>query len=227
MSRGPAIVLLSGGLDSATVLALAMRDGFEVHALTVRYGQRHALEVDRARAITRSLGAESHRIIEVDLGVAGASSLTDAALPVPRGRSEEEIGSGIPSTYVPARNTVLLALALSWAEAIGARDLFIGVNAVDFSGYPDCRPEFLEAFEALASVATREGVRGEGFRVHAPLLNLTKGEIVKTATELGVDLSLTFSCYDPAPEGSPCGECDACRLRAKGFREAGLPDPAL
>ena len=226
MARGAAVVLLSGGMDSATTLALAVRDGFETHALTVAYGQRHGVEIERARELAKALGVASHRVVEVDLSVPGGSSLTDTTLAVPRSRSDDDIASGIPSTYVPARNTVLLSLALSWAEALGAQDLFIGVNAVDYSGYPDCRPAFLEAFEGLARVATRAGVEGRGVRVRAPLLKLSKAEIVRRAVELGVDLSRTVSCYDPSPEGTACGQCDACRLRARGFKEAGLKDPA-
>jgi 7-cyano-7-deazaguanine synthase len=220
-----AVVLLSGGLDSATTLAVAVREGYEAHALTVRYGQRHAIEVERAREIATALGATSHRVAAVDLDFPGGSALTDPAIAVPRSRTDEEIGKGIPPTYVPARNTVLLSVALSWAEVLGARDLFVGVNAVDFSGYPDCRPEFLRAFEALAAVATRAGSEGEGFRVHAPLLESTKAEIVRRALELGVDVARTVSCYDPGDGGEACGECDACRLRARGFREAGVDDP--
>jgi len=226
MSRGAAVVLLSGGMDSATTLALAVRDGFEAHALSVAYGQRHGVEIERARELAKALGAASHRVVGVDLAVPGGSSLTDTTLSVPRSRSDDDIAAGIPSTYVPARNTVLLSLALSWAEALGAQDLYIGVNAVDYSGYPDCRPAFLEAFESLARVGTRAGVEGRGVRVHAPLLKLSKAEIVRQAVELGVDLSRTVSCYDPSPEGGACGQCDACRLRARGFKEAGLKDPA-
>ena len=222
-----AVVLLSGGMDSATTLARAIRDGFEAHALTLDYGQRHRREVECARRVASALGAASHRVTALDLSVPGASSLTDPDVEVPRDRTHEQIGSGIPSTYVPARNTVLLAVALSWAESLGAGDLFIGVNAVDYSGYPDCRPEFLEAFEALARLATRAGVQGEAIRVHAPLSGLSKAEIVREAVRLGVDLGQTLSCYDPTPEGRPCGGCDACRLRARGFEEAGVEDPAL
>jgi len=225
MSSARAVVLLSGGLDSATTLALAVREGFEVHALTIDYGQRHRMEVDRARALAPSLGARSHRVLHLDMTYPGSSALTDPGIPVPRSRTEAEMGSGIPPTYVPARNTVLLALALSWAETLEARDLFIGVNAVDYSGYPDCRPAFLRAFETLARVSTRAGIEGTAFRIRAPLMDLSKGEIVRKAVELGVDLSVTFSCYDPAPGGTPCGECDACLLRARGFAEAGLEDP--
>jgi 7-cyano-7-deazaguanine synthase len=222
-----AVVLLSGGMDSATTLADAIAQGFEAHALTVRYGQRHEVELERAAALARAVGAASHRMASVDLAFAGGSALTDPSIPVPKSRTDETIGAGVPPTYVPARNTVLLSLALAWAEALGARDLFIGANAVDYSGYPDCRPAFLEAFEALARVATRAGVEGEPFRVHAPLMRLTKGEIVRRALELRVDLSLTWSCYDPAPGQVPCGQCDACLLRARGFRDAGIEDPAL
>ncbi len=220
-----AVVLLSGGLDSATTLVEAIRQGFEAHALTVRYGQRHDLEIESAAAVARAAGAASHRVATVDMAFAGGSALTDPSLPVPKSRTEEAIGVGVPSTYVPARNTVLLSLALAWAEVLGARDLFIGATAVDYSGYPDCRPEFLGAFETLAAVATKAGIEGESFRVHAPLLRMSKGEIVRRALDLGVDLSLTWSCYDPAPGRAPCGRCDACVLRAKGFREAGVPDP--
>jgi 7-cyano-7-deazaguanine synthase len=226
MAARRAVVLLSGGLDSATTLAVALREGYEAHALTVRYGQRHAVEVERAGEIATALGAASHRVVAVDLGLLGGSALTDPAIPVPRGRTDDEIGERIPATYVPARNTVLLSVALAWAEVLGARDLFVGVNAVDYSGYPDCRPEFLRAFEALTAVATRAGVEGKRFRVHAPLLEATKAEIVRRALDLGVDLGRTVSCYDPGGDGEPCGECDACRLRQRGFREAGVDDPA-
>jgi len=222
-SGGPrAVVLLSGGLDSATVLALAVEEGYEVHALTVRYGQRHALEVSRAEALARALGAREHRIVDLDLGFVGASALTDPAIAVPEAGTDP----GIPATYVPARNTVFLALALAWAEALEAEAVFVGVNAVDYSGYPDCRPEFLQAFEALARRATRRGVEGAGFRVRAPLLHWSKGRIVREALRLGVDPAATLSCYDPGPDGVPCGRCDACALRERGFREAGVEDPA-
>jgi 7-cyano-7-deazaguanine synthase len=224
----PAIVLVSGGMDSAVTLAEAVRRGFRAHALSFDYGQRHRHELDAARRVAESLGAAEHRIVTLDLSVFGGSALTDE-LEVPKDRDEAEIGVGVPATYVPARNTVFLSVALAWAEALGARDLFLGVNAVDYSGYPDCRPEFLEAFERLADLATRAGVEADGprFRVHAPLLRLTKGGIVRRALALGVDLSRTTSCYDPAPDGAPCGACDACRLRARGFAEAGVDDPAL
>ena len=221
-----AVALLSGGLDSAVAAAEARAAGFEVHALTVLYGQRHAVEVEAARAVARHLGCASHREVSVDLASFGGSSLTDPAAAVPRDRDEAALSVGIPSTYVPARNTVLLSLALSLAEARGARDLFLGVNAVDYSGYPDCRPEFLEAFERLARVATKAGVEGEPFRIRAPLVLLSKADIVRRGIALGVDLGLTRSCYDPDAAGRGCGRCDSCRIRAKGFRDAGVPDPA-
>ncbi len=222
----PAVVLLSGGLDSATVLALARRDGFVPYALSVDYGQRHRAELAAARRVAAALGAAAHRVVPLDLASFGGSALTDPAIRVPKHRSAGEIGAGIPVTYVPARNTVLLALALAWAETLGAFDLYLGVNAVDYSGYPDCRPAFLEAFERLANVATAAGVEGRGrFRVRAPLLELSKAEIVRLGTELGVDYSLTVSCYEADGDGRACGACDACLLRRKGFREAGLPDP--
>jgi 7-cyano-7-deazaguanine synthase len=226
MSEKRAVVLLSGGLDSATTLAIARSRGFEIYALTVHYGQRHAVEVERAAEVARSLGAAEHRVVPVDLTFAGGSALTDPAIPVPDAPAGEEIGSSIPPTYVPARNTVLLALGLAWAETLGARDLFVGVNAVDFSGYPDCRLEFLEAFENLARLATRAGAEGTEFRVHAPLLRWKKAEIIRAATDLGVDLSRTISCYAPGPDGRACGRCEACALRARGFRDAGIDDPA-
>lgn len=219
-----AVVLLSGGLDSATAAAVARREGFELHALTVRYGQRHEREVDAARRVAASLGVARHVELDVDLAAFGGSSLTGAG-EVPKGRPIE--ANVIPSTYVPARNLVLLSLALAWGEAIGARDLYIGVNALDYSGYPDCRPEFVEAFEHTARLATRAGVEGEAFSVRAPLMRLTKGEIIRLGVELGVDYSLTWSCYDPAPAGVPCGRCDSCQLRARGFAEAALADPLL
>lgn len=225
MAQAPrAIVLLSGGLDSATAAAVARREGFELHALTVRYGQRHAREVEAARRVAASLGVARHVELDVDLAAFGGSSLTGAGQ-VPKGRSIET--NVIPSTYVPARNLVLLSLALAWGEATGARDLYIGVNALDYSGYPDCRPEFVEAFERTARLATRAGVEGAQFSIRAPLIRLTKAEIVRLGVELGVDYSLTWSCYDPAPAGVPCGRCDSCQLRARGFADAGLADPLL
>jgi 7-cyano-7-deazaguanine synthase len=219
-----AIVLLSGGLDSATAAAVARAEGFEVCALTVSYGQRHAVEIQAARAVARVLGVERHVELSVDLSAFGGSALT-STIEVPKDRPLD--AGDIPATYVPARNTVLLSLALSWAEALGARDIFVGVNAVDYSGYPDCRPEYIDAFERLAQLATKAGVEGARFRVHAPLLRLTKAEIITLGLSLGVDYSLTHSCYDPGEAGRPCGHCDSCVLRARGFAEAGLADPAL
>jgi len=219
-----AVVLLSGGLDSYTAAAIAKAQRFTLFALTVHYGQRHAREIEAARAVARALGIERHLELEVDLRAIGGSSLTSDAA-VPRDRDLE--AGDIPSTYVPARNTIFLSLALGWAEVLGARDLVIGVNALDYSGYPDCRPEFIRAFERLADVATRAGVEGERFRVHTPLLALGKADIIRRGLELGLDYGLTHSCYDPTPAGRPCGTCDSCVLRAKGFREAGVPDPVL
>jgi len=223
MSR--AVVLLSGGLDSATALAWARGRSFECHALTVDYGQRHAIELEAARQVARALGAASHRVVAADLRAIGGSALT-AEIEVPRDRPPEAIASGIPVTYVPARNTVFLGLALGLAETLGARDLVAGMNAIDYSGYPDCRPEFVRAFEGLARLATRAGVEGASFTVHTPLMRLDKAGIIRLGVSLGVDYSLTHSCYDPAPDGAACGGCDACTLRLKGFREAGLRDPA-
>jgi 7-cyano-7-deazaguanine synthase len=221
-----AVVLLSGGLDSATVLACARKDGWDCHTLAFRYGQRHSVELAAAEEISRSMGARSHRVLDIDLSALGGSSLTGDG-EVPKGRSEDEIGGGIPSTYVPARNTVFLSLGLAWAEVLQARRIFIGVNAVDYSGYPDCRPEFVRAFEKMANLATRMGTEGPGIQVEAPLQKLTKAEIVRLGTSLGVDYSLTRSCYDPAPDGRPCLACDSCQLRLAGFRQAGLVDPLL
>ena len=220
-----AVVLVSGGLDSATTLAVARFQGFEVHALSVDYGQRHRHELECASRVAQSLGATRHTTIKVDLRAVGGSALTDA-VDVPKDRSHEEIGQGIPITYVPARNTVLLSLALGYAEVVEAFDLFIGVNAIDYSGYPDCRPEFLAEFERLANLATKAAVEGRGrFQVHAPLLRLSKAEIIREGVRLGVDYSLTLSCYDPDENGRACGRCDSCRLRRKGFELAGLADP--
>ena len=214
-----AVVLLSGGLDSMVCAGLALEEGFGLLALTIDYGQRHRIELEAARAIASRL-AQRHVVLELDLTQFGGSALTsDIAVP------KEGVGPGIPVTYVPARNTILLSLALGWAEAAGARDLFIGVNALDYSGYPDCRPDFIAAFRALANQATKAGVEGDSFTVHAPLQNLTKAEIAREAARLGLDASLSHSCYDPAADGAHCGLCDACRLRARGFAEAGLPDP--
>jgi 7-cyano-7-deazaguanine synthase len=219
-----AVVLLSGGLDSYTAAAIAKAQRFTLFALTVRYGQRHVREVDAARAVARALGVERHLEVEVDLRAIGGSSLTsDTAVP----RDRELEAGDIPSTYVPARNTIFLSLALGWAEVVGARDIVIGVNALDYSGYPDCRPEFIAAFERLAELATKAGVEGARFRVHTPLLTLGKADIIRRGLDLNLDYGLTHSCYDPSPSGQPCGACDSCVLRAKGFREAGVPDPVL
>ena len=227
-ARAPsAVVLLSGGLDSATTLAIAIEWGFKAYALTVLYGQRHRIEVERAAKVAQAVGATEHRRIELDLGFLSGSALTDRAIAVPQAPPEERIGGGIPVTYVPARNTLFLALGLAWAESLGAQDLFIGVNALDYSGYPDCREGFLEAFERLAALGTKAGVEGHKFRIHAPLLEMSKAEIVRRAVEMGVDPGLTLSCYDPGADGRPCGLCESCVLRARGFREAGLDDPAL
>jgi 7-cyano-7-deazaguanine synthase len=219
-----AVVLLSGGLDSYTAAAIARSDGFRLFALTVAYGQRHARELDAARAVARALGVARHVEIAVDLSTFGGSSLT-SDLPVPKDRPIDPSES--PSTYVPARNTVFLSLALGWAEVLDARDIFIGVNALDYSGYPDCRPEFIAAFEQLATLATAKGVGGARFRVHTPLIALTKAQIVQRGVELGLDYGLTHSCYDPLPTGAPCGRCDSCVLRAAGFAQAGVPDPLV
>lgn len=220
----PAVVLLSGGLDSATTLAIAKEEGYEVLALSFRYGQRHEIEIDAAEQVAKSLGVSEHRVIEIDLRGFGGSALTDA-IEVPKNRGADEMASGIPVTYVPARNTIFLGYALAWAEVIGAHDIFIGVNALDYSGYPDCRPKFIAQFEKLARLATKAGVNGVPYRIHAPLIEMTKAQIIRKAVELGVQFSLTHSCYDPAPDGRACGECDSCLLRRKGFREAGISDP--
>jgi 7-cyano-7-deazaguanine synthase len=219
-----AIVLLSGGLDSYTAAAMAGRDGFELYALTIAYGQRHAREIEAARAVARALGVAQHLELPIDLRAIGGSSLTSDA-DVPRDRDLS--ATDIPSTYVPARNTIFLSLALAWAEAAGASDIVIGVNALDYSGYPDCRPAFIRAFETLATPATRAGVEGGRFRVHTPLIDLTKAQIIQRGLALGLDYRLTHSCYDPPPDGRPCGRCDSCALRAKGFADAGVPDPLL
>ncbi len=220
----PAVVLLSGGLDSYTAAAIAKADGFALNALTIFYGQRHATEVESARAVARALGVERHQELTVDLRAIGGSSLTSNA-DVPRDR--DLAATDIPSTYVPARNTIFLSLALGWAEVLEARDLVIGVNALDYSGYPDCRPEFIRAFEALANLATRAGVEGARFHVHAPLITLSKAQIIRRGLDLGLDYGLTHSCYDPDSSGRPCRRCDSCVLRARGFAEAGVPDPLL
>ena len=219
-----AVVLLSGGLDSATALAWARAQGFACHTLAVDYGQRHRVELDAARRVATALGAVAHREVRVDLRAIGGSALT-AAIEVPKDRRSESIGDGIPVTYVPARNTVLLALALGLAETLGAADLVAGMNALDYSGYPDCRPEFVRAFEALAGVATKAGVEGTAFRIHTPLMSLDKAGIIRLGLSLGVDYALTHSCYDPADDGAACGRCDACLLRRRGFAAAGVTDP--
>ncbi len=219
-----AVVLLSGGLDSYTAAAIAKAEGFDLYALTIAYHQRHARELDAARAVARALAVRRHLVLDLDLRGIGGSSLT-SDVPVPRDR--DLTATGIPSTYVPARNTVFLALALGWAEVIGAQDIVIGVNAIDYSGYPDCRPEFIAAFERVARLATRAGVEGTPFRIRTPLIALGKSEIIRRGVALGVDYGLTHSCYDPAEDGRPCGRCDSCILRATGFREAGLADPLL
>jgi len=220
-----AIVLLSGGLDSATVLAIAGAEGFDAYALSFSYGQRHAWELECARRVAAAGGATEHRIAEIDLRAFGGSALT-AEIAVPKGRTEEEMSGEIPITYVPARNTIFLSFALAWAEVLGASDIFIGVNALDYSGYPDCRPEFIEAFERLANLATKAGVEGrQRLKIHTPLIALTKAQIIRRGLDLGVDYALTSSCYDPSGTGEPCGECDSCVLRRKGFRENGIADP--
>jgi len=221
----PAVALVSGGMDSAVVLAIAREQGFAVHALSVRYGQRHTSELDAAAEVSRALGAIAHKTVHVDLRSIGGSALTDDDIAMPLDDDGHVIGATIPSTYVPARNTIMLSIALGWAEVLGSADIFCGVNAVDYSGYPDCRPEFIDAFERLANVATKAGVEGAGFRVHAPLLRLSKADIVREGLRLGVDFSRTVSCYQADAEGRACGHCDACRLRAEGFSAAGVPDP--
>lgn len=228
MSSSPrAVVLLSGGLDSATVLAIARSEGYLAYALSFRYGQRHAVELSAARKLARQMGVAQHAVVAIDLGFFGGSALT-SDLPVPKGRTTEEMAAGpIPITYVPARNTIFLSYALAWAEVLGAADIFLGVNALDYSGYPDCRPEYVAAFERMANLATRAGVEdGTRLTIHAPLIQLSKREIIARGLALGVDYSLTRSCYDPSPEGLACGQCDSCRLRLKGFRENALDDPA-
>jgi 7-cyano-7-deazaguanine synthase len=213
-------------MDSATAGAVARDQGFEINALSFRYGQRHAAELEAAKRVAEWLGASRHVVLTIDLRALGGSALTDD-IPVPKDRPLDRIGDGIPATYVPARNTIFLSFAMGWAEVLEASDIFIGANALDYSGYPDCRPEYIEAFERMANLATRAGLGGRRLRVHTPLIALTKAEIVKLGQRLGVDYGMTWSCYDPTPAGTPCGRCDACLLRAKGFREAGVDDPAL
>ena len=220
-----AVVLLSGGLDSATALAVARSEGYGVYAISFRYGQRHAIELESARSAAGAVGVEQHLIVDIDLRAIGGSALTDN-IAVPRDRTAEDLSAGIPLTYVPARNTIFLSFALAWTEALASQDIFIGVNALDYSGYPDCRPEYIAAFESLANLATNAGVEGRmRLRVHTPLIAMTKAEIIRTGLKLGVDYSLTHSCYDPTPETLACGRCDSCLLRLKGFAEAGVPDP--
>lgn len=220
-----AVVLLSGGLDSTTALAVAASNGYQTHALSFRYGQRHAVELHAAQRIATQLGAVKHIIVDIDLRAFGGSALTDD-IPVPKGRTTEDIGLGIPITYVPARNTIFLSFALAWAEVLQASDIFVGVNALDYSGYPDCRPEYIEAYERMAHLATKASVEGASrVKIHAPLICLTKAQIIREGVRLGVDYALTISCYDPSPEGEACGSCDSCQLRSKGFAEAGIPDP--
>jgi 7-cyano-7-deazaguanine synthase len=218
-----AVVLLSGGLDSATTLAICNREGFESYALSFDYGQRHEIEVLAAKRVASALGAREHRLAHIDLRIFGGSALTDE-IPVPKNRDEKNT-TDIPITYVPARNTIFLSYALAWCEVLGAADIFIGANAIDYSGYPDCRPAFIAAFEDLAGLATKAGVEGTRFRIHAPLLEMSKAQIIQKGIDLGVDFSLTHSCYDPTPDLLACGECDSCRIRLEGFREAGRPDP--
>ena len=224
-ARPKAVVLLSGGVDSTTAAALTAREGFALHALTLAYGQRHALEIEAARRVATALGVVRHEVLTIDLRAFGGSALT-ADIEVPRDRALEAMAHGIPVTYVPARNTIFLAFALAWAEVLGASDIVIGVNVYDYSGYPDCRPEFIEAFERMADLATKAGVEGrQRLRIRTPLIRLTKAEIIRAGTAAGVDYALTLSCYDPAPDGAACGRCDSCALRRKGFGEADVPDP--
>lgn len=220
-----AVVLLSGGLDSATALAIASSEGYDTYAMSFRYGQRHSIELQAAQRVAQALGASRHIIVDIDLRRFGGSALTDD-IAVPKGRNPADMHNGVPITYVPARNTIFLSFALAWAEVLGAGDIFIGVSAVDYSGYPDCRPEYIEAFQRMANLATRAAVEGSGrVRIHTPLMHLTKGQTIRRGLELGVDYALTTSCYDPSPDGAACGQCDACQLRRKGFAEAGVKDP--
>lgn len=220
-----AVVLLSGGIDSATTLAIAKNEGYNTYAISFNYGQRHSFELEKAAKIAGLFKSEKHLVVNIDLRKFGGSALTDS-IPVPKDRNEKDISHGIPSTYVPARNTIFLSLSLGWAEIIEAEDIFIGVNAIDYSGYPDCRPEYIEAFQQMASIATKAGVeRKSKIKIHTPLINMSKAEIIKKGVSLGVDFSLTHSCYDPISSGKPCGRCDSCLLRLKGFLDAGLKDP--
>lgn len=223
----PAVVLLSGGLDSATVLAIAQCEGYTVHAMSFRYGQRHAFELECAKRIAASKGVKQHVITQIDLRVFGGSALTSSEIQVPKDRKIESMSESIPVTYVPARNTIFLSFALAWAEVLNCSDIFIGVNALDYSGYPDCRPEYIRAYETMANLATRAGVEGtQKLSIHTPLISLTKGQIIRRGLDLGVDYSITSTCYDPSPDGKACGSCDACILRLKGFAENGIEDPA-
>ena len=225
--RKKAVILSSGGIDSTTAMAMAKREGYELYSLSFDYGQRHAVELEAAARTAAALGARRHLVIRIDLGKIGGSALTNE-IAVPHGRSEEQLASGIPVTYVPARNTIFLSYALAWAEVLEAADIFIGVNAVDYSGYPDCRPEYIGAFEAMANLAIKAAVEGKlQISIRTPLIRMTKAEIIRTGTELGVDYRLTHSCYDPDAQGRACGDCDSCLLRKKGFREAGIPDPTV
>jgi 7-cyano-7-deazaguanine synthase len=225
MGEKKAVVLLSGGLDSTTLMGIARSNGYEIYCLSFRYGQRHALELEAARRVAKAFNAKEHLVMDIDLAKIGGSALT-GDIEVPKGRNEGEMKGEIPVTYVPARNTVFLAHALAWAEVLGASDIFIGVNAIDYSGYPDCRPEYIEAFERMANLATKAGVEGKTkVKIRTPLINMTKADIIRKGIELGVDYGMTHSCYDPSPEGMPCGRCDSCLLRKKGFREAGITDP--
>ena len=219
-----AVVLLSGGLDSTTTLAVARRDGYDAHAMTLRYGQRHEIEVDAARRVARASDVANHVVVDIDLRTFGGSALT-SAIDVPKSRSAEQLSHGIPVTYVPARNTIFLSFALAWAEVLGARDIYIGVNAIDYSGYPDCRPEYIAAFERMANLATRAGVEGSEIHIRTPLIDLSKADIIRLGASLGVDYALTTSCYDPTVYGVACGHCDSCLLRLKGFAEADMKDP--
>ena len=222
-----AVVLSSGGVDSTTVMAIVKAEGYEIYSLTFRYGQRHGVEVEAAEKVAAFFGARKHLVLDIDLRIIGASALTDE-IKVPKGRDESEMNAGIPITYVPARNTIFLSYALAWAEVLGASDIFIGVNAVDYSGYPDCRPEYIAAFENMANLATKAGIQGKTrIRIRTPLIHMSKAEIIRRGTEMAVDYSITHSCYDPSPDGKACGLCDSCLLRKRGFREAGIEDPAL
>lgn len=224
MNQSKAVVLLSGGLDSATALAIARSKGFALYALSFKYGQRHAAELVAARRVAASMGVADHRVCEIDLRLFGGSALT-SDIAVPKNRTAESMGEGIPVTYVPARNTIFLSFALAYAEVVGANDLFLGINSVDYSGYPDCRPEYLSAFEAMANLATKAAVEGQRLRIHAPLIKLSKSQIISRGLELGVDYSQTMSCYDPSADGDACGQCDSCSIRRMGFEEAGVADP--